>query len=191
MALTGGIACGKSRVAALMSARGIAVCEADQLAHRVMVSGAGVYESVVRRFGHDVVGPDGMIDRAALGARVFGSEADRIALNALVHPAVEAAWTAWLRRQTVASALVAPLLFEAGYDRGWDAVICVCASLPVRMVRLRERGLSVEQAEARIGAQWPEEEKAARSDYVLWNDGSIACLESQVERVLGSMGRQE
>lgn len=173
-----------------MSARGVAVCEADALAHEAMAPGTPVYKALICRFGNGVVAPSGEIDRAALAAHVFASEAERLALNAVVHPAVEAAWTAWLARQRGPAVVVVPLLFEAGYARGWDAVICVCAPRTARLARLRARGLTEEQAAARLRAQWPDPRKAASSDFVLWNGGEAGCLERQVERVLESMGRQ-
>ena len=176
--------------ASYLLARGIEVCEADTLAHEVLTEGSEVYEAVVERFGSGVLTQSGAIDRQTLGEQVFCSEEDRLALNALVHPAVEAAWEAWLEsRQGGMAVVVVPLLFEAGYAEGWDAVICVCALHATRMARLRERGLTEAQAEARIKAQWPEKEKAARADYVLWNDGTAGCLERQVARVLDSMKR--
>ena len=166
------------------------MCEADELAHEALKVGTEVYESVVKRFGREILAESGGIDRDVLAERVFGSVEGRAALNALVHPAVEKAWRSWLQDQQVAMTMVVvPLLFEAGYDDGWDVVISVCASRATRMARLRERGLTEEQAGARIDAQWPEAEKAARADYVLWNDGTPECLEAQVVRVLNSMER--
>ena len=190
IALTGGIACGKSLVASYMSTRGVEMCEADELAHQALVQGTTVYEAVVQHFGGEIVADSGAIDRTVLAERVFGAAEDRAALNALVHPAVEKAWNAWLQeRQAAMAVVVVPLLFEAGYGDGWDAVVCVCASRVTRMARLRERGLTDDQAKARIDAQWPEREKIARADYAVWNDGTPECLETQVVRVLDSMKR--
>ncbi|MBL7076528.1 MAG: dephospho-CoA kinase [Kiritimatiellae bacterium] len=190
IALTGGIACGKSMAASYMLGHGVEVCEADELARDALAEGTQVYEAVVERFGRELVTESGAIDRQALAARVFRSKEDRMALNALVHPGVEAAWKAWLEdRQGAMAVVVVPLLFETGYADGWDAVICVCALHATRIARLRERGLTEAEAEARISAQWPESEKAARADYVLWNDGAAECLEAQVARVLDSIKR--
>lgn len=190
IALTGGIACGKSMAASYMLRHGVEICEADELAHEALAEGTQVYEAVVERFGRELLTASGAIDRKALAERVFRSTEDRMALNALVHPVVEAAWNAWLEnRRGKMAVVVVPLLFEAGYADGWDAVICVCALHTNRISRLRERGLTEAQAEARISAQWPGSEKAARSDYVLWNDGAAACLETQVARTLDSMKR--
>lgn len=190
IALTGGIACGKSLVASLLSARGVDVCEADELAHKALLAGTDAYAAVVERFGRGILAASGEIDRSLLADCVFNSAEERAALNALVHPVVEAAWSTWLEQRRGAMAVVAvPLLFEAGYGRGWDAVICVCASCASRLARLLERGLTASQAEARMWSQWPERDKAARADYVLWNDGTVACLDAQVARVLDSMKR--
>ncbi|MBT3295571.1 MAG: dephospho-CoA kinase [Verrucomicrobia bacterium] len=190
LALTGGIACGKSLAASFMAARGLAVCEADALAHQAMAQGTAVYDAVVDRFGAGIVAPSGELDRGLLGARVFASAQEREDLNALVHPAVETLWTAWMLQQRCAAVVVVPLLFEGGYDRGWDAIVCVGASREVRKARLLRRGLNENEARVRMGAQWAGRKKAARSDYVLWNDGSADGLEAQVERVLNSIGRQ-
>ena len=173
-----------------MAARGVAVCESDRLAHQVMERGSDVYRAVVDRFGDGIVGPSGELDRSLLGARVFASAQEREALNALVHPAVEALWREWLAPQRRAAVVVVPLLFEGGYDRGWYAIVCVCASRQVRTLRLLGRGLSEDEARGRMDAQWAGRKKAARSDYVLWNDGTADGLEAQVVRVLNSIGRQ-
>ncbi|MDP6491543.1 MAG: dephospho-CoA kinase [Kiritimatiellia bacterium] len=190
VALTGGIACGKSRVASFLSAQDVDVCEADELAHRALAAGTDVYAAVVDRFGKGILAKSGEIDRSVLAERVFSSGKELAALNALVHPAVEAAWNTWLEeRQGAMAVVVVPLLFEAGYGQGWDAVICVCASPATRKARLLERGLTASQADARMRAQWPQRDKAARADYVLWNDGTVECLEAQVVRMLDSMKR--
>ncbi len=192
IALTGGIACGKSLVASILSARGVAICDADALAHRALEVGTETFAAVVDRFGEAILEPSGAIDRRRLAERVFSCAGDRADLNALVHPVVEAAWTAWLaEREGQLAVVVVPLLFEAGYDGGWDAVVCVCASRGTRLERLRARGLTEAEARARMDAQWPEKEKAARADVVLWNDGTVKCLEAQVGRLLDSMRRGE
>ncbi|NQU41343.1 MAG: dephospho-CoA kinase [Lentisphaerae bacterium] len=188
--LTGGIACGKSLAATYVAARGIPVCDADVLAHRAMAVGTPVYQSLVEYFGSDIVAPSGELDRARLGEIVFGSDEARSVLNGLVHPAVASAWRLWLAEQNGPAVVVIPLLFEAGYADGWDSIICVCASEAVRLERLRARGMTDDQAAARLRAQWSNEDKAACSDYVLWNDGSPADLKTQVERVVDSIRRQ-
>jgi len=187
LAVTGGIACGKSTVASVLAARGIPVCEADALAHDLMRPGQPVYDRVVEAFGRGILDGKGEIDRDRLGARVFSDEEERARLNERVHPGVVAAWTAWLdgldRAEPVA-AVVVPLLHEVGAHGGWDAVICVAAREETQLRRLQERGLSREQAVARVRAQWPVARKMVASDYVILNEGSLMMLEEQTMRII-------
>lgn len=189
IAVTGGIACGKSLVGCYLREAGVPVCECDDLSHELMRRGAGLYKDVVRRFGHEVVGPDGEIDRKTLGDRVFREETLRRALEKIVHPAVIRAWKRWLKDRErdadcEAAAVVVPLLYEIGAERGWNAVICVGANDEVRAQRMAARGLSRDEARLRMNAQWPLERKMVLSDYVIMNNGEKDPLKEQTQRVL-------
>lgn len=105
VALTGGIACGKSVVGAILQGRGVAVCDADHVAHALMRAGSEAYDAIVRTFGRGVVGADGELDRGSFGRLVFSDEAARQQLNAIVHPRVRVAWDAWLREQETQGSL--------------------------------------------------------------------------------------
>jgi dephospho-CoA kinase len=181
---TGGIACGKSTAAAMLAeATGVAILDADAVAHELMEPGTPVYRRVAARFGPEVIGPDGRFDRRALGARVFEDPAARAALNRLVHPAVKRAWRTWLAeraRRGEAGVVIVPLLFEAGAETGWDAVVCIAASPETAARRLRDRGWTEEEARRRIAAQWPVEDKVRRADYVIWNDEDRETLRTRV-----------
>lgn len=188
MALTGGIACGKSRVGVCLVQRDVPVCEADELTH-AMLSGQGpVRDEVIREFGAAVVGLDGAIDRRGLGRIVFGDEERRRRLEAIVHPHVVRAWSAWLQeRQNEGRRLVCvivPLLFEGAFQDGWDAVVSVVSGRAIQIERMKGRGLTEEEACARMNAQWNVEEKMKRSDYVIVNDGDLSVLEAQLDKVL-------
>jgi dephospho-CoA kinase len=181
--LTGGIACGKSEVARILTELGVAVLDTDQVAHRLMEPGRPVFQAVVKRFGESILGGDGRIDRGVLGGRVFRDPVERAALNALVHPAVGRAWKRWLAEQGErgASAVVAiPLLFEVGATGGWTSVVCVSAPEAMVIARLRRRGMSEEDAQLRVKAQMPVEEKARRADVVIVNDGTLDNLKERV-----------
>lgn len=187
IAVTGGIACGKSLVGNLLSGSGVEVCDADDLAHRLIDPAAAAYAPVRMAFGDDIVGAGGGIDRRRLGARVFADPAERRTLNAILHPLVKAAWREWmaaLKPSTRAAAVIVPLLYEVGEGQGWDAVVCVCASEAVQMERLRARGIAGEEARQRLGAQMPLAEKAERADFVVVNDGTRDVLGEQTRRVL-------
>lgn len=185
LGVTGGIGCGKSEVARLLRAQGVPVLDTDDVAHDVLLAGTQVHRAVVERFGAAVLGADGEIDRARLGAAVFGDAGARETLNRIVHPVVMRETEAWLaaRAPGAASAVVVPLLYEVGWLAPWRKIVCVAASEDVARQRLRARGWSDEEIDRRRGAQWPVEDKVRKADYVIWNEGSLAALADEVSRV--------
>jgi dephospho-CoA kinase len=171
--LTGGIATGKSTFAAALRELGLPVVDADQLARQVVEPGTPTLAAVAAAFP-GVVGPDGRLDRKALGARVFGQEAERRRLEAITHPAIRAAMVDETARLEAAGHDLAfydaPLLFEVGLDRAMALVVVISAPRQAQLRRLAARdGLSVAEAEARLAAQLPVEAKAARADVVVEN----------------------
>ena len=193
--LTGGVACGKSTVGAMLAARGAHFLQADTLAHQLYLPGALVYDAVVHAFGQDIVRSDGLIDRKALANKAFP---DRIAeLNAIVHPAVIEAQNRWLAEREAEdpqgiAVLEAALLIEAGAEKDFDKVIVVTCPFEQKVEHYAHRaGVSVEAArgevERRSAAQFSDEEKAKHADYVIDNSGTLEETERQVERVWGEM----
>jgi dephospho-CoA kinase len=181
--LTGGIACGKSEAAGILADHGVPVLDTDEVARDLLVKGHPVSKSVVDAFGRGILAPDGSIDRAVLGERVFRDGAERERLNAIVHPAVRTHWGSWLaerRTRGEPGVVVIPLLFEVGATEGWTAVVCVTAREEIVLARLRRRGLSPEQSRLRIAAQMPVAEKAARADIVIENNGTRRELRARV-----------
>ncbi len=188
IAVTGGIACGKSLAASFMQQAGIPVCDADVVAHALMEPGARAYADVVAFFGDGILTVGGRIDRMVLGKVVFGDVRKLAQLNAMVHPRVKGEIDAWLSTQSAAgksmAGAVIPLLYEAGMQAGWNVVICIACSKANQIARLRARGLSEADAMARMQAQMPVEEKARRADIVIWNDGGPEDLALDVRRAL-------
>jgi len=180
--LTGGIASGKSVVAARLAERGAVVVDADKLAREVVEPGTPALAAIADRFGADVIAADGSLNRPALGAIIFTDPEARLALNAITHPAV------WKRaRELFAEAESAdpdavvvydvPLLAEAAADRPitFDLVVVVDASADTRLKRLVElRGLSEDEARHRISSQASDAERLALADVVIDSDGSLA-----------------
>ena len=180
--LTGGIASGKSVVAARLAERGAVVVDADKLAREVVEPGTPALAAIADRFGADVISADGSLNRPALGAVIFTDPAARLALNAITHPAV------WKRaRELFAEAESAdpdavvvydvPLLAEAAADRPitFDLVVVVDARAETRLKRLVElRGLSEDEARHRISSQASDAERLALADVVVESDGSLA-----------------
>ena len=189
--LTGGVACGKTAVAEMLRARGAHILFADKLAHELMTPGKPVYASVVEHFGRDIVSADGSISRPKLAEKAFDGRIRE--LNELVHPAVLKAEDRWMdevgRRDPHAITVCeAALLYEAGGADRFDRIIVVTCSAALKLERFARRlGIGPEQArpdlERRVKAQWPDEEKAARADYVIDNSGTLAATAVRIEQV--------
>jgi dephospho-CoA kinase len=193
--LTGNIAAGKSSVAELFRRWGATIIDADALAREAQAPGSEALAAIVRRFGADVLAPDGGLDRAALRAKVMGDQAALDALNQIVHPAVRRRRDELLRaareRGDVLVVNEIPLLFEALDPAQFDAIVLVDAPAAVRRTRLRVlRGLSNEEADRMIAAQMPAERKRARSDFVIENDGAPADLEVRARQVFLELRRR-
>jgi len=185
-AITGGIACGKSLFSRELERLGVEVRDADEVVHALEAPGGEAVAALRKKLGPGIVGADGGIDRRALGERVFRDDETRAAVNAVLHPLVRERLLAWADtpgpRLKVA---VIPLLFEAGWERDWDVVIClVCCEAVQRERLMRSRGLTEEEARLRIAAQWPVAEKAARSHYVVYNESDVAALAREADRIV-------
>jgi dephospho-CoA kinase len=182
--LTGGIGSGKSTVATLLADRGARVVDADRIAREVVEPGTPGLAAVVAEFGPEVLTAEGALDRPALAARVFGDPAARSRLDAVVHPLVRAR-AAELAAAAPADAVVVhdvPLLVETGQAASYDLVLVVETDVATRVARLEQRGLSAEDARARIASQATDEQRRAVADVVLRNDGDRDELAAQVDR---------
>jgi dephospho-CoA kinase len=180
--LTGGIASGKSLVAAELAARGAIVIDADVLARQVVEPGTPALAAIVERFGRQVL-TDGQLDRSRLGEIVFADPLARRDLERIVHPAVRAR-AAELERAAEGAAVVVhviPLLVETGQQQNFDFVVTVDVDQEAQIQRLRARnGFSRAEAEARIAAQATREDRRAAADVVLDNTGTLARLSDQI-----------
>jgi dephospho-CoA kinase len=184
--LTGGIGSGKSEVARMLAARGAVVVDADALAREAVAPGSDGLARVVAEFGTGVLAPDGSLDRPALGRIVF-ADADRLAaLNAIVHPYVGRR-SAELIAAAPPDAVVVydvPLLVENHLESAYDLVVVVDATEATQLARLTgARGMTEEDARARMAAQASRESRRAAADVVLANDGDLGALEEQVQRL--------
>ena len=164
------------------------VIDTDAIAHQALAPRTVTHEAVVRAFGRDILNGDGTINRARLGDIVFADAQQRQRLNAIVHPAVRAAWLGqldqWRRAGDCGVAMViVPLLYEVAAQDQFVAVAVVACSEATQRRRLSGRGLSDAQARTRLAAQWPLAAKMERADFVMWNESSLAVLEQQVALV--------
>ncbi len=188
LGLTGGIASGKSLVAADFVRRGARLLDADRIARDVVALGTPGLAAVLQRFGQEMRLPDGNLDRARLGALIFADAAARADLNALLHPRIRDRIAADLqaaRAQGVALCVVdAALLFELGLDAACDAVVAVDCDEAQQIARLMARnGLTREAAQQRIASQWTAQARNARAGWTLDNRGSLAELDREMGRV--------
>ncbi len=185
VAITGGIACGKSLFTRTLRQLGAEVLDADDVVHDLEAPGGAAVIDLARLFGPSVLDARGGIDRVALGERVFKYPDVRRQINAVVHPLVRARLHAWLAEpaDTIRIAVI-PLLFEVGWADEWDVIICLVSSEELQRERLmRCRGLTDEQARRRIAAQMPVADKAARSHLVVHNDADAEALAREAEKV--------
>jgi dephospho-CoA kinase len=188
VALTGGIATGKSHVRAVFESLGVPTIDSDVLARKAVEPSTPGFDAVVSRFGREVVAADGSLDRRKLGAIVFADQDARRALERIVHPEVRRATDDWFAQLQGAGAPFAiadiPLLYEVGRDRDFDAVIVAACSPALQLRRVMDRDdLSEDDARRRIASQLPIDEKRSRADYVIWTDLSYEETERQVRRV--------
>lgn len=193
VALTGGIASGKSTIARRLAEHGAVVVDADQLVRDVQQPGSPVLAAISAEFGERMLRPDGSLDRAALGLRVFGDAAAVARLNAIVHPAVRAESARWFAEAFEADpgAVVVydvPLLVEARVDDPWELVIVAHAPADVRRRRLVElRGMTETDAAARIAAQVSDDARLAVADVVIDTTGTIDDTLRQVDELWASL----
>lgn len=189
VALTGGIASGKSTIARRLAVHGAVVVDADQLVREVQAPGSPVLAAIAAAFGDGMLRPDGSLDRAALGARVFGDDDAIARLNAIVHPAVreESARRFAAAFAADPAAVVVydvPLLVEARVDDPWELIVVAHAPAEVRLRRLVElRGLSPADAEARLASQVPDEARLRIADVVVDTAGTIDDTNRQVDEL--------
>lgn len=190
--LTGGIATGKSTVAAMFAARGAAVVDADRIAHALQEPGQPCHHQILEAFGTEILDGTGRIDRRRLGARVFAEPAARRRLEAIMHPAIRAACENEIRAAEASGRPVclvdAALILESGQRDRFDAIVLVSAPEAVQVDRLvRSRGLTEAEARQRIQSQWTTTAKAALADFVIDTGGDLADTEGQVARVYAAL----
>lgn len=186
--LTGGVASGKSTVAALLTELGAVVIDADQLAREVVEPGSPGLAAVVREFGPEVLTADGHLDRPALGAVVFADERARRRLEGILHPLIRAR-AAEIEAAAPAGALVVhdiPLLVESGQADRFDAVIVVDVPVDTQVERMvKDRGMTPEDAQARVAAQVDRATRLASATHVIDNTGTREDLRERVAEVFG------
>jgi len=186
LGLTGGIASGKSSVAAMLCELGFTVLDADALGHQLMEPTQPAYDEILTEFGADLVSADGLIDRRKLGALVFSDPAKLARLNAILHPRIRKAmldkFAVWQRAADRDVIFVeAALLVEAGFDKELDGLVVTWSQPEQQLQRLVARGLSETEALRRISAQLAPDEKLRHAKYKIDCSGTIESTRAQVQ----------
>jgi dephospho-CoA kinase len=190
VALTGGIATGKSYVLGRLRERGIATADADEIVHEILGPGTSSTSAVAATFGSEYLAPDGRVDRSLLAAKVFREPRARLTLEAIVHPVVYEQLEQWFASLHGAPGVASiPLLFETHRERDFDYIIVTACTPEQQMDRLAERGMDREQARQRIAAQLPGDEKVARANFVVRTDGTLDETEQQVETLAAEIAK--
>jgi len=194
VALTGGIATGKTYCLARLAALGAPVIDADHLAREAVAPGAPGLAAVAARFGPGVLAPDGTLDRARVAALVFADPAARRDLERIIHPIVYRGISEWAAGLAAAGRPLAvadvPLLYETGHDRDFDRVVVAACAPDLQVRRLAERNrLDEPEARRRLAAQWPIERKRAAAHYVIDTGGTFDETDRQVEDVWRALQR--
>ena len=195
IALTGGIACGKSLFAKFLRELGIHVLDADDVVHELEAPGGAAVPAVVGRFGAGVLAPDGGIDRPALAARVFSDPSARADLEAIVFPLVRSrlrgSGTLAASPSPPFTIYIIPLLFESRWESDYDILLCIASPEDQQIGRMMaSRGYSRAHAEARLAAQWPVSEKAVRCHYTVMNDSTPEHLRDEAKRLVAWLKEQ-
>ena len=193
--ITGGVASGKSTFTARLASRLAAkVFDADASARELLESHPEAKRKIADQFGPQILGAEGQVDRARLREIVFRDAEARKSLEAILHPLIRAHWTEQAeaaQRDGEWLLVDIPLLFETGAEADCDAVAVVACRLETQRARIvSQRGLSQEMAEKMIASQTSLASKAARADYVIWNDAPLARLEEQAELFAGYLGKR-
>lgn len=185
--LTGGVGMGKSTAARLLAKRGLPVVDSDDLAREVVAPGQPALEEIAEIFGAEFI-VDGKLDRQRMAGEVFGDDAARARLEAIIHPRVRELWQGrieqWRANEVPVGVVVIPLLFEVGAETEMDTVVCLACTANTQRERLRARGWDAAQIGARIGAQMDIAQKMELADHVLWNEGTLEQLGEQLNVIL-------
>ena len=179
--LTGGIASGKSTALEQFGKLGWSVLSADDLASEILMNDPCVRMKIVQKWGMHMLNDRGSIDKTALARLVFSEESERTWIGELLHPIIRSKWISFIQSCPSHKCMIElPLLFENNLQSQFNCTLSTFAPSSMMLKRLDARGLSREEAEARIGSQWPVSKKADLADYVIWGGGSKEFLQHQV-----------
>ena len=188
IALTGTLGSGKSTALSIFAEHGFSTIDCDSIVKELIKSDLPTGQSLKDHFGKEVCKSEDLIDTRALADIVFNNPEELKWLEALLHPKVRSVWTSQLEEHPDQDWVVEiPLLFENHLEDTWDHTVCLLTNDKIQLERLEAKGYTLEQAQARIKQQMPSEEKAARADFVITNNGSLDALKEQITILINSI----
>ena len=192
VALTGGIATGKSYVLEKLRDRGVPAIDADDIVHEALGPGTPTTKAIAAQFGSVFLKPDGSIHRTLLGVKVFRDPEARMMIEAIIHPVVYEKIRGWFERLDRPMGVASiPLLFETKRERDFDYVVVTACTPEQQLKRLIERDrLDPEEAQQRIAAQLPTDEKVKRANFVILTGGTMLATDRQVDELLIELSKR-
>ena len=190
--ITGGAGMGKSTAEFILMKKGFAVIDSDKLAREVVEPGQPALEEIARIFGKHILDGEGKLRRSELSNIVFSDPKQLKVLEGILHPLIQARWREdvknWRLAKFSRGFVSIPLLFETGAEGAFDRIICIACSKGSQLVRLKERGWTMETIEKRNAAQMSIARKMELSNHVIWTEGCLELVEEQLKRILASDG---
>ena len=194
VAVTGGIGCGKSSVLEILKNASFEILDTDEIVHKILRDNLDLQNKIIGEFGEHCLSSTGDINREALGKIIFESEKKRNVLNSLIHPIIRKKildWMTYCKNKDFITAVEIPLLFECGWDKfKWNCIMSIEADTNIIIARLLQRGLSKDDIELRLRAQWPVELKSELADISIQNNGTKEDLKKTVKTWINCLKKE-
>ena len=185
VAVTGGIGCGKSSVLEILKNASFEILDTDKIVHQILCENLDLKNKIIDEFGEQCLSIKGDINREALGKKIFKSEEKRNVLNSLIHPIVHKKildWMTYCKNKDFITAVEIPLLFECGWEKlNWNCIMSIDADINIVKARLLQRGLSKDDIDLRLRAQWPVKLKSELADISIQNNGTKEDLKKKLK----------
>ena len=194
VAVTGGIGCGKSSVLEILKNASFEILDTDKIVHQILCENLDLKNKIIDEFGEQCLSIKGDIDREALGKKIFKSEEKRNVLNSLIHPIIRKKildWMTYCKNKDFITAVEIPLLFECGWEKlNWNCIMSIEADTNIIIARLLQRGLSKDDIELRLRAQWPVELKSELADISIQNNGTKEDLKKTLKTWINCLNKE-
>ena len=194
VAVTGGIGCGKSSVLEILKNASFEILDTDEIVHKILRDNLDLQNKIIGEFGEQCLSSTGDINRDALGKIIFESEKKRNVLNSLIHPIIRKKildWMTYCKNKDFITAVEIPLLFECGWDKlKWNCIMSIEADTNIIIARLLQRGLSKDDIELRLRAQWPVELKSELADISIQNNGTKEDLKKTLKTWINCLNKE-